>query len=128
MIEKTIGTVEKKQSIRDQYGKTLKLCLKLKKNNKLCRRFYQSIFVDIADNFIHYMHSLEPDEIKQLDDDIKANRWGGGGVESIVDIENSFELLCIFQDFYYLNCRLLLTYGLSPMLDGETSPGAKKYH
>ena len=125
LIEKTIGAVEKKQPIRDQYGKTLKLCLKSNKNNKLCRRFYQSLFVDIADIFINYMHSLEPDEIKQLDDDIKANGWG---VESVVDIQNSFELLCIFQDFYYLNCCLLLTYGLLPVLDGETSPGAKKCH
>ena len=84
LIEKTLGAVEKKQPIRDQYGKTLKLCLKSNKNNKLCRRFYQSLFVDIADIFINYMHSLEPDEIKQLDDDIKANRWGGGGYNQLL--------------------------------------------
>ena len=47
--------------------------------------------------FIQYIHSLEPDEIKQLDDNIKTNGWG---IESIVDIQNSFELLHIFQLFY----------------------------
>ena len=95
----------------------------MKKNYRLCRLVYQSLFVDIADIFIQYIHSLEHDEIKQLDDDIKANRWG---VESIVDIQNSFEFLRIFQLFYYRNGRLPLTNGLLSVTDRETPPGAEK--
>ena len=99
--------------------------LETEKNYRLFRRVYQSLFVDTADIFIQYIYSLEPEEIKQLDDDIKTNWWG---IESIVDIQNSFELLRIFQLVYYLNGRLPLTNGLLPVPDGETPPGAKKYH
>ena len=99
--------------------------LEIEKNYRLFRRVYQSLFVDTADIFIQYIYSLEPEEIKQLDDDIKTNWWG---IESIVDIQNSFELLRIFQLVYYLNGRLPLTNGLLPVPDGETPPGAKKYH
>ena len=99
--------------------------LEIEKNYWLFRRVYQSLFVDTADIFIQYIYSLEPEEIKQLDDDIKTNWWG---IESIVDIQNSFELLRIFQLVYYLNGRLPLTNGLLPVPDGETPPGAKKYH
>ena len=99
--------------------------LEIEKNYRLFRRVYQSLFVDTADIFIQYIYSLEPEEINQLDDDIKTNWWG---IESIVDIQNSFELLRIFQLVYYLNGRLPLTNGLLPVPDGETPPGAKKYH
>ena len=99
--------------------------LEIEKNYRLFRRVYQSLFVDTADIFIQYIYSLEPEEIKQLDDNIKTNWWG---IESIVDIQNSFELLRIFQLVYYLNGRLPLTNGLLPVPDGETPPGAKKYH
>ena len=47
---------------------------------------------------------------------------GGGGVELLVNIQNSFELLHIFQLFYYLHCRLPLTSGLLPVPDEETPP------
>ena len=47
------------------------------------------------------------------------------GVESIGDIKTSFELLLIFQHFYYFNGRLLSTNGLFPVYDEETPPGAK---
>ena len=99
--------------------------LEIEKNYRLFRRVYQSLFVDTADIFIQYIYSLEPEEIKQLDDNIKTNWWG---IESIVDIQNSFELLRIFQLVYYLNGRVPLTNGLLPVPDGETPPGAKKYH
>ena len=48
------------------------------------------MYVDIADTFIQYIHSLKPEEIQQLDDDIRANGWA---IESIVDIKKSAELL-----------------------------------
>ena len=47
--------------------------MKLKKNYGICRRVYQSLYDDIADAFIQYIHLLEPDEIKQFGDDIRAN-------------------------------------------------------
>ena len=61
----------------------------VEKNYKILRRAYQSLFVDLADTFIEYIHTLDADEIQQLDDDIKAN---GYGVKSLLEIESSYEL------------------------------------
>ena len=77
---------------------------------------YQSLFVDLADAFIEYIHTLDADKIQQLDDNIKAN---GYGVKSLLEIENSYELLKIFQLFYYLNGRLLLTNDLIIIANGD---------
>ena len=86
MLEKIIGAVEKTNLyVIIMEKKPLKLCLKLKKKNKklknnmLCRCVYQSLFLDIAGVFIQHIHSLERDEIKMLDNNIKANGGGGGG-------------------------------------------------
>ena len=86
MLEKIIGAVEKTNLyVIIMEKKPLKLCLKLKKkkqkqkNNMLCRCVYQSLFLDIAGVFIQHIHSLERDEIKMLDNNIKANGGGGGG-------------------------------------------------
>ena len=48
----------------------------IEKTCKICRRVYQSLFIDIADFFIEYIESLDLDEIQQMDDDIKSNGWG----------------------------------------------------
>ena len=87
MLEKIIGAVEKNNLyVIIMEKKPQKLCLKLKKkknkkqkNNMLCRCVYQSLFLDIAGVFIQHIHSLERDEIKMLDNNIKANGGGGGG-------------------------------------------------
>ena len=44
-----------------------------------------------------------------MDEDIKSNRKG---VKNILDIENSLELLNIFQTFYHTAGRLPLSNGL----------------
>ena len=54
-------------------------------------------------------------------------RWGGGGVvKSTVDIENSIDILCIYQMFYDYNGQLPLTNGLFLVPDGETPRGSEK--
>ena len=123
MVEKIVGAVEKKNQYVISIEKRPEILLEIEKNYRLCRHFYQSLFVNIADVFIQYIHSFEPTKIEELDDDIKENRWR---VESIVDIQNSFELLRIFQLFNYLNGCLLLTDGLSPVPVGETILSADK--
>ena len=86
-------------------------------NYKISRQVYQTAFVDVADSFIEYFHLLDPDEIQELDDDLKANVWGA---KSLLEIENAYELLTVFQMFYYLNGRLPLTNGLLIVPDEET--------
>ena len=123
MIEKIIHGIEfnnpheisskEKPNIIDTIGK----------NYRIARRVYQSLFVDVADRFIKYIHLLDIDEIQQLDDDLKTNGWG---TKSLLEIENAYELLTIFRMFYYFNERLPLTNGLLIAPDGETTEGTEK--
>ena len=59
---------------------------------------------------------------QELDDDIKANGWG---VIPLLDKENAYELLTIFQMFY-LNGRLPLTNGLLVVPNGKVPEGSEK--
>ena len=61
---------------------------------------YQNLYADIVDTFIENIHSLDADEIQELDEDLKTNGWGA---KTLLDIQNSFELLSFFQLLYYLN-------------------------
>ena len=61
---------------------------------------YQNLYADIADTFIENIHSLDADEIQELHEDLKTNGWGA---KTLLDIQNSFELLSFFQLLYYLN-------------------------
>ena len=81
------------------------------------------MFVDIANSFIEYINSLDKYEIEQLDDDIKASRYG---IKSILEIESTNELLKIFELFHYLNRRLLLTNDLMIIPYGEVPEGTEK--
>ena len=86
-------------------------------------RVYQTLFIDGVDTFIEYIHSLNPNEIQELDDELKANGWG---VKSLLDVESSYELLSVFEMFYYLNGRFPLTNGLLIVLDGEVPEDTEK--
>ena len=97
--------------------------LEIKKNYRIYRRVYQSLFVEIAETFLKYINTLTPDEIEKLDDHLKSDGWG---VQSIAEIENSIEHLCVFQMFYYFNARLPLTNGLLLVSDGETPEESEK--
>ena len=92
-------------------------------NYRIIRRVYQHLYADIADIFIEYIHSLDADEIRKLDEDLKNNEWGA---KTLLEIENSFELLSFFQLFYYLNGRLPLTNGLLVVPDSEMPNGKEK--
>ena len=93
----------------------------IEKTYKICRRVYQSLFINIADIFIEYIQSLGLDEIQKIDDDIKSNGWW---VKSLMEIENVLDLLCMFQRFYHFNGRLPLKNGLLVVPDGETLEGS----
>ena len=105
-----------------QVKRNQKLIDTVEKNYKISRRLYQSPFVDVAYSFIEYIHSLN-DEIQQLDDDLKVNGWG---TKSLLEIENAYELLTIFQMFYCFNGRLPLTNGLLIVPVGEVPKSTKK--
>ena len=123
LIEKIIHGVEFSNPFANSIEKNPEIVDTAEKNYKISRRVYQSLFVDVADIFIEYIHSLDADEIQQLDDDLKANEYGA---KSLLEIENAYEMLTTFQMFYYFNGRLPLTNGLLIVPDGETPDGKKK--
>ena len=73
-IEKIIAEIEKKSPYIIETEKKPEIMLKLRKITGFVDA-YQSLFFDIAETFIQYINTLAPDEIKQLDDDLKANGW-----------------------------------------------------
>ena len=87
---------------------------------KIARRVYQDLYIDVADFFQEFIRSFSPQDIQDMDDDIKNNGWG---VKNILDVENSLELLNIFQTFYHTTGRLPLANGLLVVPDGEPPEG-----
>ena len=83
-----------------QLKKILEIIETVESNYKTSGRVYQALFIDTADSFIEYMHSSDISEIQELDDDLKANRWG---VKYLLEVENAYETFTVFQMFYYLN-------------------------
>ena len=90
---------------------------------QLNRRVYKSLFSDMAESFFEYIHSLNSDEIRELDSDLKRNSWG---VQSITEIQDAHHLLTIFQMFYYHNGRLPFTNALIIEPNGEVPEGMEK--
>ena len=55
-----------------------------------------------------------------MDEHSKSNRWG---IKKITDVENSLDLINIFQRFYQITGRLPLSNGLLIVPDGDPPPG-----
>ena len=106
LIEKLIHNIAFKGNYQSSTEKNPKIIETIEKNYKVNRRMYQSLFSDITESFFEYIHSLDPDEIQELDSDLKANGWG---VQSLTEIQDAHHLLTIFQVFYYLHRRLPFT-------------------
>ena len=69
--------IENKNLYEVKTEKEPEIMLEIEKIYRVCRRLYQTLFCKIAETFIQYINTLTPDEIEQLDADLKANRWGG---------------------------------------------------
>ena len=73
LIEKLIHNIEFKDHYQNSTEKKPEITETIESNYKVNRRVYQSLFLDIAENFFEYMHSLDQDEIQELDSGIKGN-------------------------------------------------------
>ena len=45
-------------------------------NYRILRRVYQQLHIDVTELFSEFINSLSSYEIKDMEDNIKANRWG----------------------------------------------------
>ena len=120
MVEKIIHSTEFSNLYENRTEKEPETIETVESNYKISRRVYQALFIDIADSFIEYIHSLDINEIQELDDDLKALGWR---VKSLLEVENVYDLVTVFQNFYYLNGRFPLTNGLLIVPDGEVPEG-----
>ena len=100
LIEKIIHSTEFRNPYKNSAEKNPEIIETVESNYKTSRRIYQALFIDIDDSFIEYMHSSVINEIQELDDDLKVNRWG---VKSLLEVENAYEIFTVFQMFYYIN-------------------------
>ena len=67
-------------------------------NYRILRRVYQQFHIDVTELFSQFINSLSSYEIKDLDNNIKANGWG---IKKKIEIEDAHELMKIFQDFIH---------------------------
>ena len=71
-MEKIIHGVEFQNPYENSIEKKSEMIETVEKNYKIIRRVYKDLFTEVADIFLEYIHSLDPNEIQQLDDDIKV--------------------------------------------------------
>ena len=49
-------------------------------------------YSDVADILFEYIHSLNPDQTQQINQDLKSNEWDAA---NLLEVQNSVELLLI---------------------------------
>ena len=90
----------------------------------MARRVYQYLYLDIADLFLSYVKLMDRYEIQDIEEDMKANGWGT--VKKISEVNDSFRMLNLFQDFYTSTGRLSAFNGLLVVPDGDASENSSK--
>ena len=122
LIEKIILGVEFENSYQKE--KKPEILQTIEGNYKVARRVYQYLYFDIADLFLEYVKSMDSYEIQDIEEDMKANGWGA--VEKISEVNDSFRMLNLFQDFYTSTGRLPAFNRLLVVPDGDASENSNK--
>ena len=73
LVEKIIHGVEFSNPYENSIEKKPEIIETVTNNYRIIRRVYQSLYLDVADIFFEYIQSLDPDEIQQLNEDLKSN-------------------------------------------------------
>ena len=116
LIEKIIHSVEFHNPYTSSVEQKPEITNIVENNYKTAICFYQDLYIDIADFFQEFIKSLPPQDIQDMDDDIKSK---GLGVKNILDVENSLDLMNIFQIFDHTTGRLPLGNGLLTVPEGD---------
>ena len=95
LLVKTIHGKQNENPVTISTEKETRIMREIEKTYNICRRVYQSLFIDITDIFIENIQSIDLDEIQQMNNDIKSNGWlgGRGVVKSPLEIENAYNFL-----------------------------------
>ena len=89
-------------------------------NYRVARKVYHHLWVDISELLAEFIQSAPALDLHDKDEDIKIN---GLEIKTITDVENSLDLINIFQTFYQITGRLPLSDGLLVVPDCEPPPG-----
>ena len=73
LVEKIIHAVEFANLYKNSVEKNPEIIETVESNYRIIRRVYQYLYADIADIFFEFVHSLDPNEIQELDENIKSN-------------------------------------------------------
>ena len=122
MVEKIIHRIEFENLYATNSERKPEIMSTIERNYRIARRIYQQLHIDTVELFADFIRSLSTFELQDLDEDIRANGWG---IKKISEIQDSEEVLKIFQDFYSLTGRLPLSNSLLVVPDGDAPPEEK---
>ena len=122
LIEKIIHGIEFENLYPTNSERKPEIISTIERNYRIARTIYQQLHIDTAELFADFIRSLSTFELQDLDEDIRANGWG---IKKISEIQDSEEVLKIFQDFYSLTGRLPLSNSLLVVPDGDAPPEEK---
>ena len=92
-------------------------------NYTVARRVYQQLWIHISELFAEFIRSISPLDLQDINEDVKSNGWG---IKKITDVNNAQDFISIFQTFYQITGRLLLSNGLLVIPDGDPPSGEDK--
>ena len=109
LIEKIIYGVEFENMYESNPEKKPEIMNTIESNYRIARRVYHQLHLDISELFADFIRYMSSYELQDMNEDIKATGWG---VKKVTEVQDSQELMKIFQDFYSLTRRLPLSNGL----------------
>ena len=122
LIEKLINEVEFKNQYNTVSERKLEIMSTIEGYYRIARRVNKQLSFDTAELFAEFIRSFNSFELQNMDEDIRANRWG---IKKIGEVSDLQEVIKIFQDFYTITGRLSLSNSLLVVPDGDAPPGEK---
>ena len=123
LVEKIIHGIEFESMYKLEPERKPEIMETIESNYRIARRVYQQLYLDVSELFAEFLRSLSSYKLEEINNDIRFNGWG---VRKVQEVEDSQELLRIFQDFYTLMGRLPLSNELLVIPDGDAPPGENK--
>ena len=97
LIEKIIHGVEFNNPYNIEIEKKPEIIETVEMNYRVARTVYLHLWIDMSELFAQFIRSVLPLDLQDMDENIKSNGWG---IKKLTDVENSLDLINIFQTFY----------------------------
>ena len=76
LVEKVIHRIEFQNPYNITTEKDPEIIETVERDYKIAWRVYQKLWIDISELFAKFIRSIDPLNLQDMDDDIKANGWG----------------------------------------------------